>query len=331
MFKIGYRTIKTASGAAISIALAQLLDLDFYTSAGILTILCVQVTKKKSLRSSIDRFVACLVGMFFSLLIFELIGYHALSVCLLLLFFIPTIVKLKATEGIASSTVIILHIFATGHFTMQLFWNELQIIIIGIGVALLVNLYMPSVDKYLHQYQVELEDNFARILKEMVNYLRNNESTWDGKEITYTEELIQKAKTLAFRDVENHFTRLENNYYHYFKMREKQFEILERMLPILTSITHSVEQGGIIADFIEEISNSVHPGNTAIEFLDKLNKMRTMFQAMELPLTREEFEARAALLQFLKEMEHYLMIKQSFMGLKKETKQKKLTVQKRMR
>ncbi|MFC4324057.1 aromatic acid exporter family protein [Litchfieldia salsa] len=315
MFKIGYRTIKTASGAAISIALAQLLHLDFYTSAGILTILCIQVTKKKSLRSSLDRLISCLLGILFSFLFFEVIGYHPLSVGLLLLFLIPTIVKFNATEGIASSSVIILHIYITGSFSYELLINELGIIMIGIGVALVVNLYMPSVEKHLKQYQLDLEDQFGHIFKEMVIYLRTNQSNWDGKEITETEELLQKAKTLAFRDVENHFSRLENNYYHYFRMREKQFEIIERMLPIVTSITHSVEQGKIIADFIEEISNSIHPGNTAIEFLKKLDQMRKIFEEMELPTTREEFEARAGLLQFLKEMEHYLVIKQTFKGL----------------
>ncbi|MBD8070373.1 aromatic acid exporter family protein [Bacillus sp. PS06] len=315
MFKIGYRTIKTAIGAALAIALAQLLNLEFYTSAGILTILCVQVTKKKSLRSSLDRLIACFLGMLFSFVFFELIGYYAISVGLLLLFLIPTIVKFKATEGVASSSVIILHIFSTGNFTFDLLLNEIAIVFIGIGVALIVNLYMPSVEKNLKEYQVQLEVQFGKIFKEMVSYLRTGESSWDGKEITETEELLQKAKSLAFRDVENHFSKLENNYYHYFRMREKQFEILERMLPIVTSITHSVEQGEIIADFIEEVSDSIHPGNTAIQFLKKLGQMRKSFEAMELPTSREEFEARAGLLQFLNEMEHYLIIKQSFKGL----------------
>ena len=50
-FSIGYRTLKTAIGAAIAIAVAQFFDLQFYTAAGILTILSVQPTKKKSLHA----------------------------------------------------------------------------------------------------------------------------------------------------------------------------------------------------------------------------------------------------------------------------------------
>ena len=312
MYKIGYRTAKTAIGTATAIAIAQFLQFDNFASAGILTLLCVQVTKKKSLRSSWDRFLACIIGIAFSFVIFESIGYNPLSIGILLLFFIPTLVMVKAKDGIATSTVIILHIFTSQQITAGLLLNEIGIISIGIGVALLVNLYMPSVESELKRYQEKIEVKFGVIFKEMVKYLRLHDYSWDGKEITETEELLSKASTLAFRDVENHFLRNENIYYHYFKMREKQFENIERMLPIITSITHSVEQGEMIADFLEEISEAIHPGNTAIKFLNKMEDMKKQFKEMDLPDTREEFEARAALLLFLKEMEQYLQIKRSF-------------------
>ncbi|MBU8770529.1 aromatic acid exporter family protein [Cytobacillus oceanisediminis] len=315
-YRIGYRTIKTAVGTSISIMIAQMLQLDNFVSAGILTILCIKVTKKKSLRASWDRFFACLMAMVFSSLFFEGIAYHPLVIGLLLLFFIPAAVMLRASDGIVTSSVIILHIYSAGEVSKELLLNELGIITVGIGVALIANLYMPSLESKLKEYRLEIEDNFKIIFDEIVKYLRTHESSWDGREITETMELIDKAKTLAFRDVENHFRRNDNLYYHYFKMREKQFEIIERVLPSVTSIALPVEQGEMIADFIEELSDHIHPGNTAIQFLDKLYRMRVSFENMELPKTREEFEARAALLHFVKEMEQYLIIKSSFKGLK---------------
>ncbi|MDM5229253.1 aromatic acid exporter family protein [Cytobacillus sp. NJ13] len=315
-YRIGYRTIKTALGTSISIMIAQMLQLDNFVSAGILTILCIKVTKKKSLRASWDRFFACLMAMAFSSLLFEGIAYHPLVIGLLLLFFIPAAVMVKASDGIVTSSVIILHIYSAGEVSMELLLNELGIIIVGIGVALIANLYMPSLESKLKEYRLEIEENFKIIFDEIVKYLRTHESSWDGREITETMELIDEAKTLAFRDVENHFRRNENLYYHYFKMREKQFEIIERVLPSVTSIALPVEQGEMIADFIEELSEHIHPGNTAIQFLEKLYRMRVSFENMELPKTREEFEARAALLHFVKEMEQYLIIKSSFKGLK---------------
>ncbi|GLB58113.1 aromatic acid exporter family protein [Cytobacillus sp. NCCP-133] len=315
-YKIGYRTIKTALGTSISIMIAQMLQLDNFVSAGILTILCIKVTKKKSLHASWERFFACLMAMVFSSLFFEGLAYHPLVIGLLLLFFIPAAVMLKVSDGIVTSSVIILHIYSAGDVTKELLVNELGIITVGIGVALVANLYMPSLETKLREYRLQIEENFKIIFDEIVLYLRTNESTWDGKEITETIELINEAKTLAFREVENHFLRNDDLYYNYFKMREKQFEIIERVLPSVTSISLTVEQGEMIADFIEELSEHIHPGNTAIQFLEKLYRMKICFEDMELPKTREEFEARAALLHFVKEMERYLIIKSSFKGLR---------------
>jgi uncharacterized membrane protein YgaE (UPF0421/DUF939 family) len=55
-------------------------------------------------------------------------------------------------------------------------------------------------------------------------------------------------------------------------------------------------------------------------YIQKLMKMKAEFEESDLPKTREEFEARAALLQLVNEMERYLIIKSSFKGLKKAPK-----------
>jgi uncharacterized membrane protein YgaE (UPF0421/DUF939 family) len=319
-FRIGYRTIKTALGTTISILLAQAIGLNNFASAGILTILCIKPTKVKSMKASWDRVLACIIAMGFSALFFEGITYHPVTIGLMLLFFIPTAVMFKAQEGIVSSSVIILHIYSAGHVTVSLLLNELGIIIIGVGMALIMNLYMPSVDKKLKDYQQELEENFRKIMLEIVKYLRTSDNSWGGVELTQTAKQIDEAKTLAFRDVENHFRRNENLYYHYFKMREKQFEIIERILQLVASLPVTVVQGKMIADFIEELAEYISPGEVPQNFLEKLLDMRIQFQNMELPKTREEFEVRASLLQLTKELEQYLILKKSFKSLKRAKK-----------
>ncbi|MCM3769690.1 MULTISPECIES: aromatic acid exporter family protein [Priestia] len=310
-FKIGYRTIKTAVGTSLAIIIAQFFHLEFFVSAGIITILCIQNSKKKSLRSASDRFIACSLSILFSFIFFEGITYHPLVIGLMLLLFIPVTVIFKVNAGIVTSSVILLHIYSKGNMTWGIVFNELGLIVIGIGVALLVNLYMPSLDQELRTYQREIEENFRSMLKEIALYLRTNDSSWDGKEIADTVKTLEKAKSLAFRDVENHFVRGENYYYRYFKIREKQLEIIERTLPLITAIDLVVEQRYMIADFIEELSLSIHPGNTAKLFLAKLQHLREAFAEMPLPNTREEFEARADLLHVVKEIEQYLVIKQT--------------------
>ena len=62
-FSIGYRTLKTAIGAAVAIAIAQYFDLQFFTAAGILTILSIQPTKRKSLHAVYTRIVSTFIGI----------------------------------------------------------------------------------------------------------------------------------------------------------------------------------------------------------------------------------------------------------------------------
>lgn len=312
MVKIGYRTAKTAIGTALSISIAQLAGLHNFASAGIITILCIQVTKKRSLQTAWARFVACVVAMLFSYIFFRGIGYYPFTVGLLLLFFIPTTVWLKVNEGIVTSSVIILHLYAARQFAWSIIFNELLLIVIGMSVALLMNMYMPSAEKKLKEYQRIVEDLFRIILKEIVRYLRTNETDWDGKELPLAAEMLQQAKQLALRNVENRMLRYEDEYVHYFRMRERQLEIIERVLPLVTSLTYTVEQRMMIADFIDKLSDAIHPGNTADRFLRELYDMRKRFETMPLPKTREEFEERAALLHLVKELEQYLIIKSQF-------------------
>jgi uncharacterized membrane protein YgaE (UPF0421/DUF939 family) len=323
MFRIGYRTIKTAAGTTLAIMLSQWFHLHNFASAGIITILCIKNTKVKSFQAAWTRFLACILAMIFSACFFEGIAYHPAVIGIMLLFFIPTAVMVNAAEGIVTSSVIILHIYSAGRVTSSLLLNELCLIVIGIGIALLMNLYMPSVDETLYRYQEAIEKNFRRIFEEVISYLRTHKNDWDGKEITEAARLLEEAKELAAKDAENHPTREENLFYHYFVIREKQFEIIERLLPILTVVSCQVKQSHMIADFLEELKDNIHPGNTAHFYLKKLYDMKVEFEKMELPKTREEFETRAALFQFVREMEQYLIIKSSFKGLKRKANKKR--------
>lgn len=314
MFKIGYRTVKTAVGTGIAVLIAQLFGLQFYSSAGILVILCVQNTKRKSLEASLHRFFACIIAMAFSYCIFETIGYTPLAISVLLLIFIPTAVMFKIQEGIVTSSVIVMHLYSLQYITWAVIGNEIGILITGISVALLANLYMPSEEKKLREYQQTVETNFKTILFEMAIYLRNRESTWGGKELIETEQILQEAKELSFKKLENQFMREDDYYYRYFDMRMQQFEILERIIPLAASLSWSYEQADMIAEVVENVGNSIRPESTGLISLRQLQEMREVFREMPLPETREEFEMRAKLVQLVYEMEQYLLIKSRFKG-----------------
>lgn len=315
-FSIGYRTLKTATGAAIAIAIAQYFELASYASAGILTILCVQPTKKKSLHAAYTRFVACIIGMLYAFLSFELFSYHPLTLAGMLIIFIPTIVSLKVADGFVSSAVIIMHIYAAEKFSWTLVSNEFALMAIGYGTGIAINMYMPDIQKELNYYRVKIEELYSKIFLEIANYLREGDTLWDGQEIIEAITALNNAKSLAFKDVENHFMRRKNDYYVYFDMREQQLEIIERVLPKITALPVIVQEATIVADFVQDLAEHVHSGNTASHFREKLEQVRRDFAQLPLPQNHEQFLAQAALYQFMEEMDRYLEIKQSFKGLK---------------
>jgi len=310
--KIGYRTIKTAIATPIALFIASLLDVTSVVSAGILTILCIQPSRKQSVESAWERFLACLLSVLFSILFFELFGYYPLVIGLLLLVYIPTTVFFQIEKGILTGTVITLNLYAFGKIEMFFLYEQLLLIVIGIGTGLLVNLYMPSLDKTLKANQHKLEQNIQTILREISLYIRGKRMDWDGKEITEVEAILEKTKKLVVRDRENHLFRDGHSYYDYFLMREKQFEHVERMVYLAARIPYKDEISERIASFFEKLSESVHPGNTAAVFLDELFQIRTQFKNEALPETQAEFETKANLFQLLHEMEQYLLIKSKF-------------------
>ncbi|MGM0898118.1 MAG: aromatic acid exporter family protein [Bacillota bacterium] len=313
-YRIGYRTMKTALGAAIAIYLAQLIGLEYYVSAGILTILCIQPTKKKSVRAAFSRFVASIIAIGFAFVFFEMGAYHPIMLGIMILLFIPVLVSLGFSDGFVSSAVILLHLYDAQNLTGGLFLNEVMLMAIGFGTALIVNMYMPSIEKKLERYREDIERLYSTIFKETTIYLRQGESDWTGKELMESEKLLDKAKALAYQDVENHLLRHENKYYHYFDMREQQLQIIERILPKITALPVIVGQTQLVADFLEDLSEHVHSGNTADQYIHKLDRLKANFAAMPLPDTHEKFLAMADLNAIIQEMETYLEIKQSYKG-----------------
>ncbi|OIJ14431.1 hypothetical protein BKP37_08615 [Anaerobacillus alkalilacustris] len=307
-YKIGFRTIKTAAAVSIAITIGQYFDLQFYVFSAIITILCVQTSKKKSLESASARFMACMLAIPFTYVFFEGISFSPPVIGLLLLFFIPTTVFLKINEGVVTSTVIILHIYLTGQVSWSIVLNEIALVLIGVGSALLVNLYMPNLERELQKKQEEVETNIQHIISEIAEYLRTNQKLWTEQEITDSVKGIREAKSLAYRNLENQLSKKDDYYYRYFTIREKQMEILERLILNMEHIHPMVEQRYLIADFIEFVSSYFHSNTDKTICLKKLKRVEEDFKKVPLPETWETFEARAHLLLIVRELEYYLSI-----------------------
>ncbi len=306
--RIGFRTLKTAVGVSAAIALAYALQLEFYTSAGILTLLCIQKTRRESLAAVLERLYACLIGIGLAGAFFWALGFKPWAILPLFLLFIPITVRLRVTGGIASSSVIMMHLYVHGSFDASFLLNELAIIAIGLGVALVVNVYMPGIDKQVQRYKEEIDRLMAVVLEEYAKYMKEGYGLWDGKELLELSEVLSKARNLAILEVENNLTRRSNPFYHYFDRKQQQFQILERMLPMVSRMGIQLEQGVRLGEFLENIAYSLrHPSpDDFSRHADKLRAIRELHRGLPMPDNRAEFENRANLYGLANELEGFI-------------------------
>jgi len=306
--RIGFRTLKTAVGVSLSIAIAFALDLEFYTSSGILTLLCIQKTRKESLAAVLERLYACVIGLVLSGAMFWAIGFHPLTILLLYLVFIPLTVRLRIQGGIASSSVIMMHTYVQGSIGAAFALNELAIIAIGLGVALAVNVYMPGIDKQVQHYKEEIDRLMAVVLEEFAKYMKDGYGLWDGREMLELSDVLSKARNLAILEVENNLTRKSNPFYHYFDRKQQQYQILERMLPMVSRMEIRLEQGIRLGELLESVSESLrkHASEDFVRHADKLRAIRELHKGLPMPQTRAEFENRAILYGLANELENFI-------------------------
>ena len=277
-YRIGFRTIKTAVGMALGIIIAKLIGLDNFASSAILVVLCIKHTKVHSLQAIVSRFISCLIILLIGMLAFSILGQHALVVGLIVLLFIPLTVVLNVQEGVITSCVILLHVFNAESIDLHLFINEVLLLCVGLGIAFIMNLIMPSLDHNLNQYKKKVESQFTHIFATFSHYLLS-----DGKmsaifdveaHIQQLKLTIKKAKSLAFRDVKNHFVRNENSYYHYFDMREEQLDLLTRIYRLVQHIEGHDETIDQLSGFLSEVGENVNSNDYTVLRLHSLYDIR---------------------------------------------------------
>lgn len=316
-YRIGYRTLKTALGMTLAVILSQLIGLDNYASSAILVVLCIKDTRIKSFEAAIYRFIACFIAIMIGSVFFTYLGSTPIILGIMVLLFIPVTVMVGVQEGIVTSCVIILHLYMAKTIDFHLIINEILLLIIGIGIALIMNMFMPSLDHKLNQYKRKIEDDFIIITFVFSESLKDPNKKINTPSFDQVSQNIKKAKSLAFREVKNHFVRNENSYFHYFDMRQEQLSLLKRMKNLIESMQHSNHAHYLCSELMLDVSQNVQSKDYSLMRLHSLYEIKIKLQSIDLPRTHEELESIAALIQLLNEVEEYLLIKSQFGSLKK--------------
>ncbi|MBU5454830.1 aromatic acid exporter family protein [Caproiciproducens sp. MSJ-32] len=305
--------VKMAVSAAIAFEIGNMLNVQFSAVAAVIAILSIQDTRKKSFEFAKKRIIACVISIILSFIVYNSVGQNFITFGIFLIIFIPITSKLNIIEGMVPASVLSTHLLLADKINLKWIINELLITFIAVGVASIANLFMPSYEKKFNEDKEYIEEGYKKILTKMSKSLITYTIDIDeGKLMRDIENRLHSALDNAYKIANNKFSKGSSYYVEYINMRITQFDIIKKLRSHFEKFYMSFEQTHMIAKLTKKVADQLHESNDCKELLKNVEILKEDFKIMALPKTREEFENRAQLLQFINDLEDLLKVKRNF-------------------
>lgn len=313
--KILLQAVKIAIGSSAAIYIAEMLGMEYASSAGIITLLTLMTTKWDTLRLSIGRLMTFAFSIVVAAIVFTHIDsmWLAFGIYILVVVAVSDVLGLRAT--ISVNAVIGTHLMTSHDFSVASVENEAMLVVIGITIALILNLFHAN-----HSHKKDMisdmrytEERLQMIMGHLAAYLSDKEmqrDVWD--DIRTLEKDLQRYIREANEYQDNTFHSHPGYYIDYFEMRYDQCQALHNLHYEMQKIRKMPRQAQVIADYMIYLMDFVVEHNVPT---DQINKLEQIFEDMRheaLPETREEFESRAMLYHILMDIEEFLKYKKKF-------------------
>ncbi|MDG3294017.1 aromatic acid exporter family protein [Streptococcus suis] len=315
---LSLRTIKLIFATVLAIYLATVLGLSYTTAAGIIAILSVLDTRKSSFKMARNRLFSTLLALTIAVLTFALFGFGIWTLGIYLALYVPLAYRFNWEAGIAPSTVLVTHLLLEQDISLIFLGNELTLFLIGAGLALLFNLYMPSQEKKIQAYHDQVEDLLKQILLRFEAFLLNGDGRNEAELIMQLDKTLDEALKVVYLDRHNQLFQQTNYQVHYFEMRAAQNKILRTMAGNINKCLLEGRENVILSSLFERAAQQLSRDNSAKELLLDIELFHATFRERPLPQTREEFETRATLFQLLHDMEAFIRLKVDFYEVYKD-------------
>ncbi len=312
--KMAIKVLKIAVGSCMAVAVAQFFELPYATSAGIVTLLTVQNTRRDTIRLAAERLLSFLLSVLLVFVCFRYIGklewvnygvYIFLMVHVCYFFGWENTISVNAVMGT--------HYLLTPDYSLNFAASELAVIAIGTALALLMNWHMPSNLKILREDIRKAEDDMQQVLQELACYL---EGKLDGAHIwldlDQLEQSIHRGLERAHEHAHNTLSEEDHYYIEYMEMRLQQCALLQAIRHRVWKIDGMPEQAKIISDYLRYLVPYVHEKNIPDRQSADLQQVFDQMKQQPLPESRDEFESRAILYHVLLDLEDFLFVKKRF-------------------
>lgn len=324
--KMLLRGIKIALGSSFAIFLAHMLHLNHEISAGTITLLTIVSTKWETVKLSVYRILTMLftIGMTWILFLHISNPWIAYGCFVFLLVVVSDLLGWGATVSV--NAVIAAHFLADMDFKPSTVGNEILLVLIGIIVAVVLNLFHDNENSkkelVLHMRYVEWQ--MQAILGEVAGYLSNKDAKGDvWGELSELEEKLRQYVLDACDYQNNTFASHPGYYIDYFEMRMKQCSVLHNLHYEMRKIRNMPRQAQIVAGYIVYMKDFVVEVHSPEEQIRRLKMIIEGLKDVALPESWEEFESIAILYHILIDLEDFLYYKKRFVeGL--DEKQRKI-------
>lgn len=309
------RAIKIMLGSSLAMFVAMQMNLEFATSAGIIALLTILTTKLETLRLSMYRIITYGISVLLSCVIFQHISsiWVAYGIFIFIVVFLSDLVGWRATVSV--NAVIGTHFLSTLNFSMDFILNELMLILIGISVAIILNIF--NVNSYnenrlIHNMKyTELQLKY--ILEGMSKYLSGETQECDlWEEIKELEENIEHFIEVACEYNNNTFKKEGDYYIHYFEMRMMQVGILHNLHYELRRMEMMPLEAMAVSEYIMELRTHVLELNNPRKQIEELKVIIDQILNQELPENKKQFEGSVKIYHLLMDLEEFLVLKMRF-------------------
>ncbi len=300
--KINYYLLtKMTFGFIIGFLIAEAFSLDYVYTAGVIAVLSLEPTRKRSIEIGIIRIIDSLIALSLAYLIFYFMGFSIWSLFVFIIIFIPLSYLIKVDRGIVVSLVLVSQVYLGQDVNYAL--NALFILLIGIGVAFLLNLYMPDLKKKIKLIVNRINKSIEEII---LSIAAKKDISFD--ELDY---LISSANNNIREELENNNIDGLIERLRYVEMRKEQTLILKRINNTLINVS-DIKEKTLVLNYLKEFKGQIGDDNYALQLTNKLNQLLDYFKTSDLPDTRKNFEDRAQLYYVLLEIHQFLQLKLNY-------------------
>lgn len=309
---------KTSIGATVAILIANRLGLLYSSSAGIITLLTIQNTKKETIYIALRRTLAFFVAIIIAYILFANFGYTTIAFGGFVFIFVASCSILGLKDGIIMNAVLTTHFLTeqSMHYTLVL--NEITLLLLGMSIGIIINLIMPKHDEEIKRQQKIVEHQIKNVLFYIASILKGEEGQFVGEKdrsSSYFYKLDRILENLLVKSYEEAGNRLLTDTKYqisYLEMRKRQIVVLKDMMKNVEDFNIVLPQSIMISNYLERAADAFDEFNNVEDLLLEQKQLLESFKDEELPSSREEFENRAILFQVSRDLEYFLQIKRKF-------------------